>query len=51
MKHGFHQFVMKPAKQDEIYECLKNQLNIEYIYEVAVETAQPTNEIEVLESD
>ena len=51
MKHGYHDFVMKPAKKDDIYECIKQHLDIEYIYEVDVEAVQPVNELEALESD
>jgi len=50
MSHGFHDFVMKPARKEEIYECLKKQLDIECIYEVEVEPAEMKNKKEMLES-
>jgi len=37
MKLGFHDFLMKPAKKEEIFECIKKHLAIEYIYEMAEE--------------
>jgi len=40
MKYGFHDFVMKPAKKEAIYACIKNNLDIEYIYEVDVEAVE-----------
>ena len=49
MSHGFHDFVMKPAKQDEIYACLKKQLDIDYIYEVEVEPDETEKANEVLD--
>ncbi len=45
MKHGFHDFVMKPAKKEELYACIKKHLDIEYIYEVEVESAEKANEV------
>ena len=49
MGHGFHDFVMKPGKQEEIYECLNEQLDIEFIYEVEVEPADTEKENDLLD--
>ena len=37
MKLGFHDFLMKPAKREEIFACIKKHLGIDYIYEMAEE--------------
>ncbi len=50
MKHGFHDFVIKPTQKEEIYACLKKHLDIEYLYEVEVEPAETKDENKVLES-
>jgi len=49
MRHGFHDFVMKPARKEQIYACLKKHLDIEYIYEVAVEPVVTEKEDAVLD--
>ncbi len=45
MKHGFHDFVMKPARREEIYACLKKHLDIKFIYEVEVEAIKRENKM------
>lgn len=37
LKLGSHQVVLKPFQVDEIFECLKNLLNIDYIYSEAIQ--------------
>ncbi|QPJ64177.1 MAG: ammonium transporter [Candidatus Nitrohelix vancouverensis] len=42
-KQGFHGFISKPFRDDEIFTCLKNLLNVEYEYATAapVESKDP----------
>ena len=46
---GFHDMILKPFKEEQVFECLKKHLDVEYVYEVAEENMETNHEGEVLD--
>jgi len=49
LAQGFHDIILKPFKEEQVFECVKNHLDIEYVYEVEEENMVAEHEDEVLD--